>query len=135
MTQLDITSDQYGLVTVLYTVSASRDLPIQTPRSNQNALGALHHCRDSLQPASEKVHAVKMAVQDYVLMVSLTSQRKPISFTLKSGALTFFGRGIVTACTAAVTNLSGLYACRFFLGLVSYCISANHCRLSVYGCP
>lgn len=29
------------------------------------------------------------------------------------------GRGIVTACTAAVSNTGGLYACRFMLGLVS----------------
>ena len=29
-------------------------------------------------------------------------------------------RGIVTACTAAVSNTAGLYACRFFLGLVRY---------------
>jgi hypothetical protein len=31
--------------------------------------------------------------------------------------------GIVTACTAAVHNLAGLYACRFFLGLV--CLLSN----------
>ncbi|GJD04331.1 pantothenate transporter [Colletotrichum higginsianum] len=74
LTQLDVTSDQYGMVTVLYTV------PYILAEIPSNLL----------------LKRFKPSRWQSRIMLSW---------------------GIVTACTAAVHNLGGLYACRFLLGL------------------
>ncbi|CAG9988296.1 unnamed protein product [Clonostachys byssicola] len=74
LTQLGITSDQFGMVTVLYTV------PYIVAEIPSNLL---------------------------------LKKFKPSRWQSRI----MFSWGLVTACTAAVSNLGGLYACRFLLGL------------------
>ncbi|KAJ3542784.1 hypothetical protein NM208_g395 [Fusarium decemcellulare] len=74
LTQLDITSNEYNLVTVLYTV------PYILAEIPSNLL---------------------------------IKKFKPSRWQSRI----MFSWGVVTACTAAVHNTAGLYACRFFLGL------------------
>ncbi|VUC27958.1 unnamed protein product [Clonostachys rosea] len=74
LTQLGITSDQFGMVTVLYTV------PYIVAEIPSNLL---------------------------------LKKFKPSRWQ----ARIMFSWGLVTACTTAVSNLGGLYTCRFLLGL------------------
>ncbi|KAH7153649.1 major facilitator superfamily domain-containing protein [Dactylonectria macrodidyma] len=74
LTQLGVTSDQYGLVTVLYTVPY-----------------------------------IVAEVPSNLLLKKFKPSRWQSRIMLSWG--------IVTACTAAVSSLGGLYTCRFLLGL------------------
>lgn len=57
LTQLGITSDQFGMVTVLYTVSYRSHLCQLSlyPKADQSNIGALYCGRNSLQSTVEKV--------------------------------------------------------------------------------
>lgn len=95
MTQLAMTADDYNLVTVMYYVS------LQVFKSR------------SILP--EQKHQIPYIVGE--APSNLLLKRFSPSKWQSRIMITW---GIVLACHCAVTNKSGLYAARFFLGLVCY---------------
>lgn len=69
LTQLDISSDEYGLVTVLYTVSRSKFSWLYS-RLTQEILGTLHSRGNPLQPSLEEVPTLPLAVSHHAFLVS-----------------------------------------------------------------
>lgn len=69
LTQLNITSDEFGLITVLYTVSSST-LTYGVDSNSHRPSDPVHPCGSSVQPHHKEGQAICLAVQNYVKLVS-----------------------------------------------------------------
>lgn len=110
LTELNITSNEYNLVTVLYTVSGLSSAVVLIDANHFQVPYIVAEIPSNLLLKKFRPSRWQSRIMlSWCVKLDLYATEK---------MLTRFQRGIVTACTAAVYNTAGLYACRFLLGLV-----------------